>query len=96
LLRRNHSHFCIRKETISQLWSRFYSAGFLSFIYPHAKYDVVCLLTFLDPVRILYYFARPETFEQLEVSKELFGKSAAYLKGPTEFSFTEYITFYLL
>ena len=27
-------------------------------------------------------FVRPNTFEQLEVSKELFGKAAAYLKGP--------------
>jgi hypothetical protein len=93
LLRRSHSHFCIRKETISHLWSRFYSLVFLSFSYPHAKYDVVCLLTFLDPVLILYYFARPETFEQLDVSKELFGKSAAYLKGPIEFPFTEYVMF---
>jgi translation elongation factor P/translation initiation factor 5A len=27
-------------------------------------------------------FVRPSTFEQLEVSKDLFGKAAAYLKGP--------------
>jgi hypothetical protein len=27
------------------------------------------------------FVVRPETFEQLEVSKELFGKTAAYLKG---------------
>jgi hypothetical protein len=38
------------------------------------------------------FFARPETFEQLEVSKELFGKAAAYLKGLTEYSLRPKIT----
>ena len=33
-----------------------------------------------------FFFARPETFEQIEVSKDLFGKAAAYLKGSTEYS----------
>jgi translation elongation factor P/translation initiation factor 5A len=29
----------------------------------------------------MYFLTRPETFEQIEVSKDLFGKAAAYLKG---------------
>jgi len=43
-----------------------------SFTYLYQEGDTVMLM-------------EPETFEQIEVSKDLFGKAAAYLKGSTEY-----------